>query len=78
MEQTKPKKLLKIKIKRHVLVKPNTNENEMNLYNINKRIENEFCHKTSIELTDERLIDKYKECPPVAKNVPDKRLIKLA
>ena len=49
--------------------KTNTNEKEINLYDINKRIENEYCHKIAIELTDERLIDKYRECQSVKKSV---------
>lgn len=41
----------------------------MSLYEINKRIEKEFCYKTSIELTDETLIDRYKDCLSVKKSI---------
>lgn len=47
----------------------------MSLYEINKRIEKEFCYKTSIELTDETLIDRYKDCPSVKKSITKLNII---
>ena len=64
----KPKKT-KIKNIKLVLVKSYTNKKEMDLYEINKRIESEFCDKTSIELTDKRLIEEYKKCPSVKRSI---------
>jgi hypothetical protein len=66
-KQTKPKMLKKKKL---VLVKSLTNKKEFNDINyINERIEKEFCYETAMELTDEKLIDKYKECPSVIKSI---------
>jgi len=66
-KQTKPKMLKKEKL---VLVKSLTNKKEFNDINdINERIEKEFCYETAMELTDEKLIDKYKECPSVIKSI---------
>jgi len=39
------------------------------LSDINRRIEREFCDETSMALTDERLLDKYKKCPSVIKTI---------
>lgn len=50
-----------------VLVESPTNEKELN--DINKRIEQEFCYETAMELTDEKLLDRYKECPSVIKSI---------
>jgi hypothetical protein len=45
----------------------NTNKKELN--DINNRIEKEFCYETAMELTDEKLIDRYKECKSVIKKI---------
>lgn len=66
--EDKPKKM-KIKKIKLVVVKSHTNKKEMNLYEINKRIESEFCHKTSIELSDKRLVEEYKKCPSVKRSI---------
>ena len=54
-EQTRPKPIFNVKKK------------ELNLHDINKRIENEICNETLMELTDEKLKDKYRECDSVKK-----------
>lgn len=69
IEKTKPIKLKIKKKKKLVLVKSIINKKELNLEDINKRIEKEFCDKTSMELLDEQLIDTYKECPSVKKSI---------
>lgn len=69
IEQPKPKKnKIKKKNKPLILVESTTNK-EITLYDINNRIEQEFCNETSMELTDEKLLDKYKECPSVIKSI---------
>tara|TARA_Y100000590_G_C15512332_1_gene935885 strand:- start:221 stop:937 length:717 start_codon:yes stop_codon:yes gene_type:complete len=42
---------------------------KLNLDDINIRIEKEFCYETAMELTDEKLLDKYKECPSVMNSI---------
>ena len=41
----------------------------ININDINKRIEKEFCYETVMELTDEKLLDRYKESPAVIKSI---------
>lgn len=65
-QPAKPTKI-KIKKKKLVLVKSTTNKNELN--DINTRIEKEFCNETAMEITDYKLLDKYKECPSVIKSI---------
>jgi len=62
-------KQFKIKKKKLILVKSTINKRELNLYDINNRIEKEFCHKTAMELTDKKLLGIYKECPSVIKAI---------
>lgn len=57
------------KHKINIIVESNANTGELNLHDINTRIENEFCNKVVMELTDERLLDKYKECASVKKSI---------
>jgi len=70
VEQPAKPKMFKIKKKKHVVVETTTNKKELNDINdINKRIEKEFCYETEEELTDEKLLDRYKECPSVIKSI---------
>lgn len=61
----KEKKLVIIK---ELIIKPLDNI-ELSINDINTRIEKEFCYKTSNELTDKKLMYKYKDCPSVKKSI---------
>ena len=51
------------------LYKLNISKSQKELNDINKRIEKEFCYETAMELVDEKLLDRYKECPSVIKSI---------
>lgn len=57
----------KFEIKNNKLKLDKTNEKE--LCDINERIKKEFCNETAKELTDEKLLNIYKECPSVIKSI---------
>lgn len=42
---------------------------DQEIFDINTRIETEFCLDTSLELTDEKLLSQYKECNSVKRKI---------
>ncbi len=41
----------------------------MDIIGINKRINDEFCNNTSIQLTDDSMMDEYMKCSSVKKEI---------
>jgi hypothetical protein len=52
-------------------------EFDLNMEEINARIEKEFCSDTALQLSDENLINDYKECKSVIQQTYEQSVIVL-